>query len=109
MGMVGDWAQSAVAKVLSNPLYIGKIRHRVGDDWQLYDGRHEPIVDADLWHRVNRSRATSERRAGGRPLASSHLLTRGLGNQQINFGVPVVAGCQAGRRPLGADELRHLL
>ncbi len=74
----GRWTQSTVARVLGNPLYIGKFKRRVGDRWELYDGQHEPIVDQDLWERVNRSRATPERRAGGRPLLSGHLLTRGL-------------------------------
>lgn len=43
----------------------------------MYDGRHEAIVDEALWHRVNPSQATKERRAGGRPLTAAHLLTRG--------------------------------
>ena len=46
--------------------------------WEWFDGQHEAIVDEDLWRRVNASRATKERRAGGRPMKSNHLLTRGL-------------------------------
>lgn len=73
------WAQSVVARVLGSPLYLGKIRRRRPDGgWELHDGQHEPIVDEALWQRVNRSRGTPERRAGGRPSASGHLPTRGL-------------------------------
>jgi len=50
----------------------------VGGEWVLYEGQHEAIVSEALWRRVNASRATPERRAGGRPLLSGHLLTRGL-------------------------------
>lgn len=74
----GRWAQSQVARILGSPLYLGKLRSRVGDGWQVYDGQHEAIVDEHLWQRVNRSRAMPERRAGGRPLNSRHLMTRGL-------------------------------
>ncbi|AEG49194.1 Resolvase domain protein [Sphingobium chlorophenolicum L-1] len=34
--------------LLSNPIYIGKIRHHS----QLYDGQHEPIIDQALWDAV---------------------------------------------------------
>jgi site-specific DNA recombinase len=87
----GRWAPSTVSRILGSPLYLGKLRHRVkagmsevksprtsDTSWELFDGKHDPIVDEDVWQRVNVSRATPERRAGGRPLKSGHLLTRGL-------------------------------
>jgi site-specific DNA recombinase len=73
------WVQSTVARVLSSELYLGKIRRKVDGVWEVHEGRHEAIVDDDLWHRVNRSRATPERRVGGRPMLTGHALTRGLG------------------------------
>jgi site-specific DNA recombinase len=74
----GRWAPSTVNRVLGSPLYLGKIRRRGADDrYELHNGQHEAIVNEALWQRVNRSRATPERRAGGRPLKSGHLLTRG--------------------------------
>lgn len=54
----GRWTQSMVARVLRSPLYIGKIRRRAGGQEQWFDGQHDAIVDEDLWHRVNASRAT---------------------------------------------------
>ena len=74
----GRWTQSTVARVLGSPLYIGKIRRKVAGEWEWFDGQHDAIIDEDLWRRVNASRATKERRAGGRPMKSNHLLTRGL-------------------------------
>lgn len=74
----GRWSQGQINRMLGNALYLGKIRRRVGGEWELHDGQHEAIVDEDLFDRVNATRATKERRAGGRPLKSGHLLTRGL-------------------------------
>ena len=34
--------------VLSNPIYVGRIRHRD----KIYAGQHEPIVDQDIWDKV---------------------------------------------------------
>ena len=78
----GRWSQSQIARLLGSPLYLGKLRRKVGGQWEINEGKHDPIVDdpefPDLWQRVNNCRAMPERRVGGRPLASSHLLTRGL-------------------------------
>lgn len=53
-----------VTYVLSNPAYIGKIRwsteghanygrtHYKGDNVLLVDGKHEPIIDIDLWEKA---------------------------------------------------------
>ena len=72
----GLWLQSSVARLLRNELYMGKLR--LIDHDELFDGKHEAIVSPELWQRVNRSLARPERRAGGRPLTSKHLLTRGV-------------------------------
>ena len=42
---------TAVARTLSNPFYIGKVRHHT----ELFDGQHEPIVPLELWERVQRA------------------------------------------------------
>jgi site-specific DNA recombinase len=38
----------ALYRLLRNPAYLGKVRHR--DD--LYDGEHDAIVDAEIWRRA---------------------------------------------------------
>lgn len=42
------FCSSTVHYLLSNPTYIGKVRHKD----QIYEGQHEPIVPVDLWQSV---------------------------------------------------------
>ena len=35
-------------KLLSNPIYIGKVRHKD----KIYDGEHKPIISEDEWQKV---------------------------------------------------------
>jgi DNA invertase Pin-like site-specific DNA recombinase len=65
------WVQSGIARVLRQPLYAGL----------LPDGSpavHAPIVDPDLWHRVQAIRAGHLKRKQGRQPEGRHLLTKGL-------------------------------
>jgi len=41
-------SHGAIHKILTNPIYVGRIRHKL----ETYDGQHEAIVAADLWARV---------------------------------------------------------
>jgi len=41
----GGFGRSQLYRILSNPHYVGRIRHRD----KSYPGLHEPIVDHDLW------------------------------------------------------------
>src|SRR5271165_3441746 len=38
-------------KLLSNPTYVGRIAHK----GQVHEGQHPPLVDQDLWDRVQQS------------------------------------------------------
>ena len=40
--------KNSLHALLTNPIYIGKIRHKS----ELYDGEHEAIIDADVFQRV---------------------------------------------------------
>ena len=121
------WSQATVARLLTNPLYIGQLRRgvyatklikgkskkvRVGE--AVFPGQHEGILDLDLFNRVNRSRSSPQRRAGGRPLGKgSHLMTRGLlrcgtcGSAMIPVNRPQNDGKEAymclGHRNQGGD------
>ncbi len=44
------FSRGALYELLSNPVYIGEIRHRK----ERHPGQHEPIVDRELWERVQR-------------------------------------------------------
>jgi len=78
------WQQGQVSHILKNPLYKGLIRHaRNNGEWTLYEGKHEPIIDADLFDRVNASRKMRASKlayagAGGRPVRGQHLLRGGM-------------------------------
>ena len=42
------YSRGALYAILSNPVYIGKIRHK----GKVYNGLHEAIISQDLWDRV---------------------------------------------------------
>ena len=60
----GEFAVSTVKEILQNPVYIGKIRYNVRQDWSkkrrnninanpiLSDGIHESIIDVETWDKV---------------------------------------------------------
>lgn len=63
----GQWGQTSIVNILSNEMYLGKIRWRrepvkkvvrdgflaktriLNDDYELYDGLHEPIITEEQW------------------------------------------------------------
>ncbi len=63
----GAWSQTSIANILTNEVYLGKIRWRrepvkkvvkdgflaktriLNDDYELYDGLHEPIITEQQW------------------------------------------------------------
>ena len=47
----GLFSRGHVYKLLSNPIYVGRIAHK----GQVHEGQHPPIVDQDLWDRVQQS------------------------------------------------------
>lgn len=49
------FCSSALQYLLSNPTYIGKVRHK----GQIYEGQHEPIIPPELWQAVQ-DRLTSQ-------------------------------------------------
>lgn len=58
------FAVSTLKEILKNPIYIGKIRYNVRQNWNekrrrdinpnpiLVQGNHEPIIDVNTWERV---------------------------------------------------------
>jgi site-specific DNA recombinase len=51
----------AVYQVLSNPVYVGEIRHKKDS----YPGQHEAIISRELWDRVQAQLRSNPRRTGG--------------------------------------------
>ncbi len=64
---------------LTNPIYIGKIRHKD----KIHDGLHEAIISSDLWQRVqDRLIANSGKpRRRGIGLSASSGLSGKVGKQ----------------------------
>ena len=66
----GKWSQSSIVNILTNEVYLGKIRWRyepvkrvirdgmmakkriLNDDYELFEGRHEPIITQEQWDLV---------------------------------------------------------
>ena len=65
------WSKGKLYNLLSNPIYVGKVRHKKN----VYDGEHEPIVDQDVF---DRAQAVLAQRARERRVATNdggqHLL-----------------------------------
>ena len=88
------WTNQTILRVIRNTVYIGKIAH--GDD--VHDGKHEPIVDADLF---DRAQALLAHRAAQATKIPSTLSTYALGGKTVCFvchGAYVGAGAGNGRR-----------
>ncbi len=50
---LGIWSSKSVKLILSNPVYIGKVRYAIGrDDYYIGNGYHKPIISNEIWNRV---------------------------------------------------------
>jgi len=73
---------SQVHRMLSNPYYIGKVKHREA----IYDGIHEPLIDDDTWYTVQEGLA-GRRIAGDRSWRHTHYLKGSLSCHRCGGGV----------------------
>ena len=60
--------------LLSNPIYIGKIRHQDN----VYDGEHEPIIDQELWDAVQARMADNTKKRFSTTNTKSTTILTGL-------------------------------
>ena len=66
------FGRGALYHLLSNPVYVGKTRHRD----QLYEGEHQPIIDDDLFAEAQTLLAAqAPRRSANTNTPDIHLLT----------------------------------
>jgi site-specific DNA recombinase len=56
------FSRGQIYAVLHNPVYIGKIRHKI----RVWDGLHAPIVDEAMWDRVQSKLQAASARPRGR-------------------------------------------
>ena len=69
-----DFDKSTLHRLLSNPLYIGKITYK----GQSYDGEHPAIVDTDLFGRVQGTFRRNRNGGGRHPRNKYGALLKGL-------------------------------
>src|SRR6202161_1242577 len=65
---------SAVQRLLRHPYYVGQLVYKRGTpDEQVFEGRHEPLIDQDTFDRVQ-VLLDEKRVAGARPRGRPHYL-----------------------------------
>lgn len=81
----GTYSRGALYYLLRSPIYIGKIPHR----GECYAGQHVPIVDREIWDRVQVALASSQPRVrGARAKGSKRLLSGILYDDRDNLMSP---------------------
>lgn len=68
------WRQSTVSGILTNPVYVGRIRHND----ETFRGLHEPLIDEETWRRAQELLAARQSKGRGRPPKGRHLFRGGL-------------------------------
>jgi site-specific DNA recombinase len=69
----GKWAQGTLWSLVRKPVYIGKVTYQ----GEVFDGEHEPIVDAELFEKVQRILDSNVSKRGRRSIGT-HLFRRGM-------------------------------
>lgn len=64
---INEWTTQSILKIINNPIYVGKIAYHKTikpsfkskkikkiskEDWQIVEGKHEPIISVELYERV---------------------------------------------------------
>jgi site-specific DNA recombinase len=80
-------------KILSNPIYLGRLTHKD----QVHEGLHDPIVDQETWERVQLLLAEHAQRTAGNCQNSDALLAGKLFDDRGNRMSPSHAA-KGGRR-----------
>jgi hypothetical protein len=95
-----SFSRGALYVVLSNPLYIGEVRHR----GVRHPGQHQPIIDRDL---LGQGPTAAPRACAAAPIAHREGRTQSAGRQAVRLlrHGPDSEPCAQGRAPL---PLLHL-
>ena len=68
------WTKGSIGNILTNPVYIGKIRF----EDEVYEGKHDGIVDPDLFDSVQRQLEENGRQGGAKTRNKWKVLLRGI-------------------------------
>lgn len=108
------FAIATVKEILQNPIYIGKIRYNRMRDWSekrrkgknespiIVDGQHKPIIDMELWNKVQKLYKERSHKPI-RNFSGSYPLTGILKCPQC--GASMVAGVTKKRRKDGSYNI----
>ncbi len=69
----GQWSPKQVYRLLTNPLYIGKIKHKD----KIYEGEHQAIINLDFWEKVQQKiqkNSSQEKQQTEKKISNSHPL-----------------------------------
>lgn len=61
--------KGAIHHILTNPIYIGKIKHKD----KIYDGQHEAIIEQDLWDQVQAALTENAQKPRGSSVGSDNV------------------------------------
>ncbi|HSR00469.1 MAG TPA: recombinase family protein [Sphingomicrobium sp.] len=81
----GKFTRGQIYKILSNPIYLGEIHHK----GKVYEGKHEAIVDRDLWDSVQAELA--DNRQGSQRAATVRSASMLAGLVFDTEGQPLIA------------------
>lgn len=70
------WGHGSLGRVLNNPTYIGKVRHKKN----IYDGMHEGFIDKELWTKVQAKLTENMNRDSANLVVGRYLLYKKLYN-----------------------------
>ena len=87
------WNQSHIYRMLDNPIYLGKVKHKD----QVYPGEHEPIIEQSLWDEVRES-IGSEGKSGARHTRTPALLKGIITCGHCDTGMGVTYTKKGGKR-----------
>ncbi|WP_369026950.1 recombinase family protein [Qipengyuania sp. RANM35] len=79
------FTRGQIYKILSNPIYIGKIGHK----GEIYEGQHEAIIDMETWEAVQQKLAANTQ--GHRQVRSARAPSLLAGKVFDHSGAPLVA------------------
>lgn len=88
------FSRGALYWLLSNPIYIGKLRHKD----KLHDGQHDGIVPAELWEAVQAKLRDSAAERGKRTIGSGSALLMGMVRDSAGRPMSPSSSVKGGRR-----------
>lgn len=80
-----SFSRGIIYKILSNPVYVGKVRHKE----KIYDGQHVPILAQEVWECTQEMLLKATVSAKERPAVEGNLLKGKLFDHVGNFYSPV--------------------